>query len=96
MICIWYVYEYSHHIFIQFLEMKWNQIPNPEPRKRLLGYAVVALWTKEVDDNRHHIPHAAEGFPKKFLAEVGPKSTKKLPVYSLWKNHVIASRVSES
>ena len=47
------------------------------------GYAVVALWTKEVDDNRHHIPHAAEGFPKKFLAEVDEKANLSLTAEAL-------------
>jgi len=53
----------------------------PELDRR--GYAVVALWTNEVDDNRHHIPHAAKGFPEKFLAEVDEKANLALTAEAL-------------
>ncbi|CAK9098287.1 unnamed protein product [Durusdinium trenchii] len=39
------------------------------------GYAVIALWTQDVGENRDHLPQAAKGFPKKFLAEVDELST---------------------
>ena len=27
------------------------------------GYAVIALWTQDVGENRDHLPQAAKGFP---------------------------------
>jgi biotin carboxylase len=45
----------------------------PELAKR--GFSVIALWTHEVAENRWHIPAAAEGFPKAFLAEVDEQHT---------------------
>jgi glutathione synthase/RimK-type ligase-like ATP-grasp enzyme len=45
----------------------------PELAKR--GFSVIALWTQEVGENKGHIPAAAEGFPKGFLAEVDEQPT---------------------
>merc|ERR1719356_1376159 len=45
----------------------------PELARR--GFSVIALWTQEVGDNRWHIPAAAEGFPKGFLAEADEQPT---------------------
>jgi hypothetical protein len=45
----------------------------PELAQR--GFSVIALWTREVGENRGHIPAAAEGFPKGFHAEVDEQGT---------------------
>jgi hypothetical protein len=45
----------------------------PELERR--GFAVVALWTDEVGENRHHIPEAATGFPENFVEEVEIRPT---------------------